>query len=201
MPMKIHRLAVVTLLALASGCGGGMPDFDYRSLKNPTKGEYVIGPADRLRITVWKNPDLSTEVTVRPDGTITMPLLGDLDASDKTPTRLRKEIGQQLQQYVKDPSAVVTVEVVEVNSYRFTVSGEVNQNGVFSAKRYVTVVEAINMAGGFTRFAERGNIKVVRCCKQNGDKIRIPINYSAILKDGNTEMNIYLLAGDEVYVP
>lgn len=199
--MKIHCLAVVVLFALAFGCGGGTPDFDYGSLKDPSKSEYIIGAADRLRITVWKNPEVSTEVTVRPDGTITMPLLGDLEAADKTPTQLREEIGDQLQQYVKDPSAVVTVEVVEVNSYRFTVSGEVNENGVFNAKRYVTVVEAINMAGGFTRFAERGDIKVIRCCKQNGNKIRIPVNYNAILKDGNTAMNIYLLAGDEVYVP
>lgn len=199
--MMIRGLAVASLLALATGCGGSVGNFDYSTLRNPTKSEFVIGAADRLKITVWKNPDLSTEVTVRPDGTITMPLLGDLKASGTTPSKLRQKIGQQLQQYVKDPSAVVTVEVVEVNSYRFTVSGEVNQNGVFKAKRYVTVLEAINMAGGFTRFAEKDQIKVVRCCDEDGGRVKIPINYNAIIKNGRTDMNVYLLAGDEVYVP
>lgn len=199
--MRIRCLALAALLGLTTGCGGASTHYDYSSLRDPTNSEYVVGAADRLRVTVWKNQDLSTEVTVRPDGTITLPLLGDLEAAGRTPTELRAEIGEELEEYVKDPSAEVTVEVVEVNSYRFTVSGEVNQNGVFEAKRYVTVLEAINMAGGFTRFAKRGSIRVVRCCDEAGDKFRIPINYNDIVKNGDTSMNVYVLAGDEIYVP
>lgn len=194
-------LLLAGLAVVAGGCGGAPVSYPWTELPDPTATEYVIGAADRLRITVWQNANLSKDVTVRPDGTITMPLLGDLRASGKTPTRLNEEITQRLQQYVKEESAEVSVEVVEVNSYRFTVSGEVNQSGVFNSKHYVRVVEAIMLAGGFSRFARRDAIQVVRCCDPEGRQLRIPVSYDAIIKDGRTEMNFYLLAGDEVYVP
>jgi polysaccharide export outer membrane protein len=197
----LHRrpLWLVALLLFAA-CGGGRVNYAYDQLVDPRKQEYVIGVADTLRITVWKNSDLSTTVTVRPDGTITLPLLGDLKAERKTPSQLRKEIGGRLARYIRDDGAVVTVEVTAVNSYRFTVTGEVKQGGAFTAKEYVTVVDAIVMAGGFTRFAKKDGILVVRCCDASGKDVRIPIDYDEILS-GRTEMNIWLVSGDKVLVP
>jgi polysaccharide export outer membrane protein len=192
---SVFAVAVVT----TSACGTNI-NYDYSKEIDPRKGEFVIGPADVLRVTVWKNHDLSGDHTVRPDGTITIPLLGDVKATGRTASALRTELGRRLAQYVKDEAAIVTVEVMEVNSYRVTVSGEVSQRGVFSSKHYMTVVEAIMLAGGFTRFAKTDSIVVVRCCNAAGKPRRIPIDYGAIA-EGRTEMNIVLLAGDEVYVP
>jgi polysaccharide export outer membrane protein len=199
--MKSRSLAALAAVALAAalGCGGTI-DYDYTQEPDPRKREFVIGPADGLRVTVWKNGDLSGEHRVRPDGTITMPLLGDIEAAGRTPSALRGEIAKRLAQYIKDEGAVVTVEVTDVNSYRFTVSGEVGQRGVLSAKHYVTVVDAIMMAGGFTRFAKTDQIIVVRCCDAAGNRRRIPVDYNEIAK-GRTDMNIVLLPGDEVFVP
>lgn len=197
--MNCRRLAAIALLLTAIGCGATI-DYDYSQEPDPRKREFVIGPADGLRVTVWKNGDLSAEHRVRPDGTITMPLLGDIEAAGRTPSALRTEIAKRLAQYIKDEGAVVTVEVTDVNSYRFTVSGEVNQRGVFGAKHYVSVVDAIMLAGGFTRFAKTDEIVVVRCCDTAGNRRRIPIDYNEIAK-GRTDMNITLLAGDEVFVP
>jgi polysaccharide export outer membrane protein len=161
-----------------------------------------VGVSDELSITVWKNPELSTQTTVRPDGTITMPLVGDLAAQGRTPSQLREEITQRLGQFIKDESAVVSIAVVAVNSYRFTVTGEVVRAGVFTSRNYVTVSEAIALAGGFTRFAAKSKIVIVRRDpKAEGGHRRIPIVWSAIASGDHPEMNIFLLADDTVYVP
>jgi len=188
------------LLALPTlGCGGSGPRYPYGDEPDPKERGFIIGVADRLQISVRNNSDLSASVTVRPDGAITLPLIGDLRAEGKTPGRLTKELRTRLKQFVRDPTAIATVEVTEINSYRFTVSGEVVSPGIYSSKRYVSVVDAVNLAGGLTRFAQRGSIKVVRCCDENGEKKKIPIDYDQILS-GDTEMNIYVLAGDQILV-
>lgn len=194
------RTACVTAVLLLASCGGGTINYDYSNEPDPRNNEFVIGEADRLHVTVWKNPDLSGDHTVRPDGTITLPLIGDLKAAKQTPTALRAEITKKLSQFIRDEAAVVTVEVTEVNSYRFSVSGEVTSRGVFTSKHYVTVVEAISLAGGFTRFAKKNEISISRCCDASGNRRRIPIDYDAIT-GGQSEMNIVLVAGDEVHVP
>jgi polysaccharide export outer membrane protein len=188
------------LLALAAVACGETIRYDYAKEPDPRRNEFVIGVADGLRVNVWKNSDVSGDHHVRPDGTITIPLIGDVKAAGRTPTALRDEIATRLSQFIKDEAAVVTIEVTEVNSYRFTVSGEVTTRGVFTSKHYVTVVEAIMLAGGFTRFARTDDIVVVRCCDKSGRRRRIPIQYDAIAR-GRTDMNIVLVAGDEVYVP
>jgi polysaccharide export outer membrane protein len=157
--------------------------------------------SDELLITVWKNQQLTTTATVRPDGTITMPLAGDVVAAGKTPTLLKREIERRLAEYIKmDGGAEVTVAVTGVNSYRFTVAGEVSQPGIFTSKVYVTVAEAIALAGGFTRFANRDDIVLLRR-NGHGDVRRIPITYSLIADGEHPEMNLTLLAGDSIYVP
>lgn len=190
------------LLASVLGACGGVRNarFDYSKEPDPRRGEYVIGIADQLSIQVWKNPDLTTEASVRPDGTITMPLIGDLKADGRTPSRLRDEIAKQLAKYIRDESAVVTVAVTSVNSYTFTVSGNVERAGVFNAQKYVTVLEAIQLAGGPNRFASPRGMRLIRLDAKGQPRI-IPIDYTALLEGKLPQGNLALLPGDQLHVP
>ena len=191
------------MLALASlsSCGAAaIPNYDYAKEPDPRGNEFVIGVSDHLTLTVWKNPELSSSVVVRPDGTITLPLIGDMRAAGRSPSALRKAIQRRLSTYVKTDSAVITLAVTEVNSYHFTVTGEVARAGMFTSPRYVTLVEAIAMAGGFTRFAAADKMVVLRR-GPNGQSRRIPIAYSAITSGRSPRMNLVVLRGDSIYVP
>lgn len=196
----VGNLAVVALLGLLVACGPRFPSYDYSKEPNPRLSEYVVGVDDGLNINIWKNEQLSTSVVVRPDGTITMPLVGDLVAIGKTPTQLREEIGKRLAEYVKLDSSEITVAVTQVNSYRLTVSGEVVRPGVVQSRQYLTVAEAIAQAGGFTRFAERDEITLLRR-NQKGEIRRIPIVYKFIEDGSHPEMNLVMLAGDSLHIP
>jgi polysaccharide export outer membrane protein len=167
---------------------------------DPRKTEFVLGPSDVLHINVWKNPDLSGDTVVRPDGTITLPLVGDVRASGRTTAEVRAEITQRLAQFVKDDSAVVTVAIMAINSYRFTVSGNIERPGTFNASHYVTVSEAMALAGGPNRYADPEDTVVIRTDPQHGTR-RIPIDYPGMLAGKRPEQNIALLPGDVIYVP
>jgi polysaccharide biosynthesis/export protein len=182
------------------GCGAPSAASAYRYARepDPRTRPYVIGVADKLRITVWKDTDLSTEASVRPDGTITMPLVGDLKAAGRTANELKQEISGRLGRYLKE--AIVTVAVTEVNSYHFTVEGNVTHPGVFTSAYYVTVSQALALAGGPDRFADPSDVVIVRP-DGAGKARRIPIDYSAILSGSRPEQDIAVLAGDTIVVP
>jgi len=165
--------------------------------QDPRGKPYVIGVADVVRVGVWKDESLSADAIVRPDGTITMPLVGELRAAGRTAAELQQDATQRLATLVKDAS--VTVSVVEINSYRFTVAGNVEHPGLFSARYYLTVSEALALAGGPNRYADTDEIVIVR--QQNGSLVRIPINYDDILSGRSPEQDIVILAGDSVRVP
>jgi polysaccharide biosynthesis/export protein len=184
---------------LVAACGPATT-YDYSKEPDPRKHDFVIGAADVLKITVWKNPDLSTEQRVRPDGTVTMPLIGDVQAAGRTPKDLKNEISKKLASYVRDESSTVSVAVTEVNSYRFTVSGNVERGGVFSSKYYVTVAEAIAMAGGLNKFANGRKLVVVRNDAHNGVR-RVPIDFERIATGQHPEENLVLVSGDTLFVP
>jgi len=187
----------------AAGCGGPPIVYDpgnYKKEHDPSKHEYVIGVSDQLQINVWRNPEVSSAATVRPDGTITMPLIGDIKVAGRTPTDVKAEIAKKLTAFVKDESAVVTVAVIGVNSYRFTVAGNVGRPGIFTTRYYVTVAEAIAMAGGPTRFADTEQILLVRT-DPNGRVRQIPINYDSIRSRDNPEQDLVVMSGDTVYLP
>ena len=176
---------LLLLALLVAGCGGPTIVYDpanYAKEYDPRKHEYIIGVSDGLQITVWRNPDLSAGVTVRPDGTVTMPLIGDLKVAGSTPSQVKAEVTQKLSAFVKDESAVVTVAVTGVNSYRFTVA------------------EAIAMAGGPTRFADTDQILLVRT-DPNGRVRQIPINYEAVRSRAQPEQDLVLMTGDTVFLP
>jgi len=186
---------------LLAACGGGnaMSGYShYGQELDPRKHPYVIGTGDRLSVVVWQEPDLSRDVQVRPDGTVTLPLVGEVHAAGKTPTQLKEELKQRMQNYVKQP--IVTVSVEAVASYRFTVSGNVAQNGIFAPGYYVTVAEAIAMAGGPTEYADGDDVVLIRT-DPGGQLRRIPIDYEAILDGDNPEQNIVVLPGDNLFVP
>jgi polysaccharide biosynthesis/export protein len=194
-------LLVAALVVLASACGARAPDYDYSKEPNPRRSEFIIGVSDDLEINVWRKPELTTKATVRPDGTITMPLIGDVAAAGKTPSQLKQEVQRRIAEFMKvDESTTIAIAVTGVNSYRFTVSGEVGTPGIHTSKVYVTVAEAIALAGGFTRFAKRDDIVLMRR-NQAGVVRRIPIAYSLIANGEYPEMNLVVLSGDSIFVP
>lgn len=184
---------------LFSACGHKQPRYNYAAEPDPRKQEYVIGASDVLRISVWRNPDLSGEAIVRPDGTITLPLVGDLRAAGRTPGQIRAEITQRLGAFIKDESAIVTVAVATINSYRFTVSGNVEHPGTFVSTHVVTVTEAVALAGGANRFADAEASIIIRS-DDKGTR-RIPVDYPGILSGVRVQQDLPLIAGDTLYIP
>ncbi len=187
------------LILLLVGCGSTIGNFDYSKEPDPRSKELILGVGDVVGINVWENPNLTTEATIRPDGTITMPLIGDLHATGKTPSALKEEIKKQLANFVKQTE--ITVAVRNWKSYRFTVQGEVTKPGVFSSDQYVTVSEALAMSSGLTRFAKRGEIKLLRRDPKTGEVRQIPLDYDDLASGKRLDMNIYVLPGDQIYVP
>jgi polysaccharide export outer membrane protein len=198
--LALLALVIAGACGLLGACGGGAVHYDYKSEPDPRKTEYVIGVSDRLAIRVWKNPDLSGDVVVRPDGTITLPLLGDMNALALTPTQLKENIQKNLMNYIRDENAVVTVAVTGINSYSVTVSGNVEHPGVFKSEKYLTVTDAVQLAGGLNRYASGDQAKIFRTAKDG--KIRtIPVNVEAVQAGKQPEANLALVTGDQLYVP
>jgi polysaccharide export outer membrane protein len=193
-------LATVAIFGL--GACGGAPriTYDYGKEPDPRRMEYVIGVNDLLEIRVWKNPELSADVTVRPDGVITMPLLGDVRVEGRTPSELRGELKQRLAEFIHDVEPVVTISVTGINSYSFTVGGNVERPGVFTSTKYVTVLEAILLAGGPNKFAKADRIQLHRRGADGKDRV-IPVAYSLLMSGKRPEMNLALMRGDRIFVP
>lgn len=191
-------LLAVGPAVLAAGCTPSV-NYNYKAEPDPRKLDYVLGPSDTVRINVWKNGELSTDAIVRPDGTITMPLVGDIQASGRTTKELRDEVVKRLGTYLRAEETPVTVALTAVNSYRFTVSGNVEHGGAFSPKYYVTVSDAIAMAGGLNKFAAGNKIVILR--SDGGKARRIPIVYSLLQSGARPDMDVVLMSGDTVMVP
>lgn len=185
---------LIVLLTLA-GCGAAT--YDYSKEPDPRKREFVLGISDAVHINVWKNSELSVDARVRPDGTITMPLIGDIKASGRTPSALKGEIQKRLASYIRDEGAIVSIAVTEVNSYRFTVAGNVERGGIMTAKYYVTASEALAMAGGLNRFANPHKLVLVRN-DERGQR-RIPLDYDRIASGMHPEEDLVMLAGDTLF--
>jgi polysaccharide export outer membrane protein len=198
-PSRIRFLASAALLVVLASCGARAPNYVYKDEPDPRNQEWVIGVGDRLGINVWENEALTTESTVRPDGTITMPLVGDLKAAGLTPTQLKQQIKTRLADFVKQSE--ITVAVLEVQSYRFTIAGEVQRPGVYSSAYYVTILEALALAGNFTRFADSDNITLHRRDPKTGQIRKIPFVYGILAKGNRPDMNIVVLPGDSIFVP
>lgn len=162
----------------------------------PADSDYVIGADDTLHISVWKEPDLSETLPVRPDGKISMPLLNDVMAAGLTPLQLKDSLTEKLKKYIADPR--VTVVVTAMNSRRIFVTGEVTHTGPMPLLPHMTVLQALAQAG-FTQFA---NLKAVYLLRtENGKQEKLPFNYKEVVKGNHPEQNIVLKPGDTVVVP
>jgi polysaccharide biosynthesis/export protein len=160
--------------------------------------DYLIGADDVLAINVWKEPDLSRTVPVRPDGRITLPLIGDIAASGTTPRQLQASIEQDLSKYISKPA--VTVIVQEAKSHKFNIVGEVQKPGAYVLTGPMTVLDAIALAGGFRDWAKVKSIYVLRP-GPNGSRSKLAFNYKKVIKGGDGAENIQLKMGDTVVVP
>jgi polysaccharide export outer membrane protein len=161
--------------------------------------EYYIGPEDVLEIIVWRNADLSKIVTVRPDGRISLPLLGDIEATGLTPSELTTNIVNRLKQFKETPT--VSVLLQQVNSYGIYVLGEVTKPGRYFLKSKTTLIQAITIAGGFTPIAARNKIVIFRWGEGKNTEVKLKASYDDIvLKDGS-QQNIILKPGDTIVVP
>ncbi len=199
-------LTTTALLSQASGTqpsGGSAPKNDSASAKAADEvqsanvgSDYIIGADDTLHISVWKEPDLTETLPVRPDGKISMPLLNDVTAAGLTPLQLRDTITERLKKYIADPR--VTVVVTGMNSRRVFVTGEVTHTGPMTLLPHMTVLQALAQAG-FTQFANPKAIYLLRT--DNGKQQKIPFNYKEVVKGNRPEQNIMLKPGDTIVVP
>src|ERR1700674_1500288 len=159
---------------------------------------YVIGANDVLAVNVWKEPDISRSVPVRSDGKISLPLVGELQASGQTPRQLEQEISTRLKNYISEPE--VTVIVTDSKSQKINIMGMVTRPGAYLLTSSTTVLDAIAMAGGFKDFAKQKSIYVLRQAP-DGTQKQIPFNYKEVIKGKNPDQNIRLQAGDTVVIP
>jgi polysaccharide export outer membrane protein len=160
-------------------------------------GEYVIGVEDVLDINVWKEPEVSRTVPVRPDGKVSLPLLNDVQAGGLTPMQLGSAITEKLKRFIAQPQ--VTVIVATINSRRVYVLGEVNRGGALALLPDMTVLQALSSAGGFTQFANQKEIYVLR--NEDGKQLRYPFNYKEAIRGKAAGQNIVLKPGDTIVVP
>lgn len=179
--------------AQAGGNEAGQPAGATRGHDNT----YVIGNDDVLEISVWKEPELSKSITVRPDGKISVPLVGELQAAGRTPLQLEQDIKEKLLKYMTDPEVVVIVQ--KINSENFNVVGMVTRPGSYPLTVTTTVMDAIATAGGFRDFAKKKDVRILRQ-NPNGTDSRFRFNYEAYVKGKDTQENIRLQPGDTVVV-
>jgi polysaccharide biosynthesis/export protein len=168
------------------------------SAAKPHDDTFVIGNDDVLAVSVWKEPDISRSVPVRSDGKISLPLVGELQATGQTPLKLEQDIAAKLKSYIEEPD--VTVIVQQINSQKFNILGQISRPGAYALTNTATVLDAIAMAGGFRDFAKQKSIYVLRQ-NPDGTQAKIPFNYKQVLKGENPAQNIRLQPRDTIVVP
>ncbi len=179
-------------------------NFSWAQEKVLPKGEvaadsdsYIIGAEDVLYIHVWREETLSRSIPVRMDGKISMPLIDEIDATGLTPRQLKGNIAERLKKFIDNP--VVSVTVMEANSFKVFVSGQVRTPGVYRLRSETTILQIIPMAGGFTEWANQKKILIVR--KENGRENHIKVNYKKIVDGKDSASNYILKSGDTIIVP
>src|SRR5215471_20910852 len=203
-------LAILTSFALAQDAASSSqassskpaptapPNNAPKSAPGVRPESYIIGAEDVLSVYVWKEPDMSKSVPVRPDGMISLPLVGEVKAAGYTPVQLQDVLADRMKKYVSDPQVTVVVE--KIASLSFNIVGEVNHPGYFPLTRRMTVLDAIALAGGFKDFAKTKKVYVLRTAS-NGTEQRLPFNYKQVIKGENSQQNIDLQPRDTIVVP
>jgi len=194
-------LGLISLSGMLVACNPFDPKPEPSAIANATYsvGDYKICPEDVLEVIVWRNQDLSKVVTVRPDGKVSLPLIGDVVAVGLTPDQLTKEVITRLKDYKENPN--VSVVVQQVNSYGIYVLGEVAHPGKYQLKSYTTVLQAVSMAGGFTPYAAKNKMFMLRKIPDKDTEVRIPIDYDEIVSGEDSTHNAIMIPGDTLVVP
>ena len=188
---------VLVLLATVGGLSVLGGEITTAAMASQVDPEYRLGAEDVMLISVWKDEQLTREVVVRPDGMFSFPLIGDVQAEDRTVDQIRTDLVQRLTKYI--PNANVSVAVTKVVSYKVYVVGRVNKPGEYLIGHYTDVLQALSLAGGLTPFAAENDIKVMR--RVGREQHAIPFRYGDIRKGRELEQNIVLQRGDVVMVP
>jgi len=189
-----HLITLFYILLLIASCAAPVSD----SLDmTPRDFKYVIGPEDKLRIYVWKQPDLSLSIQVRIDGKISLPLINDVQAAGLTPEQLKDEISKKLSRFIEAPTVSVIVD--QINSLKIVVQGNVLEPGVKTIQSPITLLEAISLAGGLGEWANPKRVKIIR--KEGNQEKTFIINYRNIMDGKDSRENIPIYPGDTIIVP
>ncbi len=203
MTMRIEKVALaggaLVLVVLLCAPAAAQSPSTAKSSPVPVDvpADYIIGPEDVLSVVYWFEKDLSTDVSVRPDGKISMPLLNDIQAAGLTPSQLRQYLFEESKRFIQDPN--VSVVVKQINSRKAFITGEVNRPGPYPLISPTTVLQLIATAGGLKDYARSKNIVIVR--NSNGQTTTFPFNYKEVVSSKNLRQNIELKPGDTVIVP
>ncbi|MBI2381949.1 MAG: polysaccharide biosynthesis/export family protein [Gammaproteobacteria bacterium] len=203
---RFVSLGLVALLAgLMAGCADDVGTLDPAptikpATSDPAKYNYLIGPGDSVNVFVWRNPDVSSSVLVRPDGKITTPLVEDLPAAGRTPTELAREIEKVLGAYIKDPIVTVTISgFVGPYSEQIRVIGEATKPQTLSYRQNMTLLDVMIAVGGLTPFADGNDASIVRVV--DGEQKQYTARLEDLVKDGDISANAQLLPGDIIIIP
>lgn len=205
---SLLRMIVVPMGAmLLSGCiGGGRPELPPASgaiaSREVPSEEYVIGPLDQLQIFVWRNPELSAEVQVRPDGRITTPLISDMPAVGKTPAMLADDLKYALSEYIKDPIVSVIVKNFSGTfSQQVRVVGATAKPASIPYRANMTALDAMIAVGGLSEFASGNRSRLVRVDRASGRQREFKLRLGDLLKNGDISANVKLEPGDVIIIP
>ena len=198
--------ATATLAVLLSGCAGGarpeLPAASFVQAKEGPGEEYVIGPLDQLNIFIWRNPELSAKVQVRPDGRITTPLIADMPAVGKTPAQLAADMKKALSEYVREPIVQVIVENFSGTfSQQVRVVGATEKPASIPYRANMTLLDAMIAVGGLSQYAAGNKAKLVRYDRETGHQKEYAIQVGKLLKRGDSTANVRLEPGDVIIIP
>lgn len=194
--------AAVILSGCAGGADGQLPAAQFVPVEEGPGANYVIGPLDQLQIFVWRNPELSTSVAVRPDGRITVPLIEDLAATGKTPTQLADDIEKQLGTYIQNP--IVSVIVSNFNgplAQQVRIVGQAAKPAAIPYRANMTLLDAMITVGGLTEYAAGDRATLIRFDKASGQQREYRVRLESLLEDGKTSANVRLEPGDVIIIP
>lgn len=205
----LFRFAMTLAMLPALLCGGAaaakterLPPSSMMSVQEGPGPDYVIGPLDELRLFVWRNPELSTTVTVRPDGRITVPLIEDLAATGQTSSQLAKTIESKLSVYIQNPIVSVIVGTFGGPfAQQIRIVGAATRPAALPYRSNMTLLDAIIAVGGLTEFAAGNKARLVRTDKETGKQHEYRLKISSLIKDGKISANVKLEPGDVIIIP
>ncbi len=197
--MPLKRLVLAAAALMIAGCAANEPSEVLTQPATPT-AMYIIGPLDGIEIFVWRSPELSRAVTVRPDGRLSVPLIDDLVATGKTPTQLARDIETQLKKYVQDPTVTVIVTAFHgPYDQQIRIVGEATDPQAIAYQANMTALDAMITVHGLTRFAAGNRAKIVRIV--DGKETEIPLRLDDLIKDGDISANVAMQPGDILIIP